>query len=156
MKKVSIFILVAVTILSCTITPSGGPPTASSATSSPSISISPTESSTPIPPTETSMPTPTPTPAPPETLTAIPTVESLKAKVTTDLLSCRYGPGTEYLYLYALKAGANIKLIGRTDANNWVWVDGKNKCWVNAKFLEIKGNKLSLPVVYPGVAKLPI
>jgi uncharacterized protein YraI len=83
-------------------------------------------------------------------------VESLKAKVTVDLLSCRYGPGAEYLYLYALKAGANIKLIGRTDANNWVWVDGTNKCWVNAKFLDIAGDKMSLPVVYPGIAKLPI
>jgi uncharacterized protein YraI len=102
------------------------------------------------------MPTLTPTPAPTETRTAIPTVESLKASVTADLLSCRYGPGAEYLYLYALKAGANIKLIGRTDANNWVWVDGKNKCWVNAKFLEIAGDQMSLPIVYPGIAKLPI
>jgi len=83
-------------------------------------------------------------------------VESLKAKVTADLLSCRYGPGAEYLYLYALKAGANIKLIGRTDANNWVWVDGTNKCWVNTKFLEIAGDWEALPVVYPGIAKLPI
>jgi uncharacterized protein YraI len=83
-------------------------------------------------------------------------VESLKAKVTADLLSCRYGPGAEYLYLYALRAGANIKLIGRTDANDWVWVDGTNKCWVNAKFLDVAGDWMSLPVVYPGIAKLPI
>jgi len=83
-------------------------------------------------------------------------VESLKAKVMADLLSCRYGPGAEYLYLYALRAGANIKLIGRTDANNWVWVDGTNKCWVHSQFLEIAGDWKSLPVVYPGIAKLPI
>lgn len=86
-----------------------------------------------------------------------PTVESLKAVVTANLLSCRYGPGAEYLFLYGLRKGANIKLIGRTDdANwNWVYVDGKNKCWVNAKFIEIAGEKNSLPVVYPGAAKLP-
>jgi hypothetical protein len=83
-------------------------------------------------------------------------VESLKATVKADLLSCRYGPGAEYLYLYALRTTANIKLIGRTDANNWLWVDGKNKCWVNAKFLEIQGDPLSLPIVYPGIAKLPV
>jgi uncharacterized protein YraI len=83
-------------------------------------------------------------------------VESLKAKVTTALLSYRYGPGAEYLYLYALRAGANIKLIGRTDANDWVWVDGTNKCWVKSTFLEIAGDWRSLPVVYPGIAKLPI
>jgi hypothetical protein len=88
--------------------------------------------------------------------TSLPTVESLKATVTADLLSCRYGPGAEYLYLYALRRTANIQLIGRTDANNWVWVEGKNKCWVNAKFLEIQGDPTSLPIVYPDIAKLPV
>src|SRR5215470_12564771 len=133
MKKGSIFIIVSLTILSCTLSTSGGQPTASSstATSSTSISIPSTETFTAISRTESLMPTLTMAPPPTETITAIPTVESLKAKVTADLLSCRYGPGAEYLYLYALKAGANIKLVGRTDANNWVWVDGKNKCWVN-------------------------
>lgn len=81
---------------------------------------------------------------------------SLKAKVTTEKLSCRYGPGAEYLYLYALNQTANIKIIGRTDANNWLWVDGTNKCWINAKFVEIAGDPKSLPIVYPGLAKLPV
>jgi hypothetical protein len=90
-------------------------------------------------------------------MTPIPVVDSLKAKVTAERLSCRYGPGAEYLYLYALKVGANIKLIGRTDANNWVWVDGDNKCWVNTKFLEVDGDWKMLPIVYPGIADhLPV
>jgi uncharacterized protein YraI len=101
-------------------------------------------------------PTATPTVSVTQTNTSLPVVESLKATVTADLLSCRYGPGAEYLYLYALRKTANIKLIGRTDANNWVWVDGTNKCWVNAKFLEIQGDPTSLPIVYPGTAKLPV
>jgi len=98
------------------------------------------------------------TPRPIETISPspLPVVESLKAKVTAQLLSCRYGPGAEYLFLYALRAGANIKLIGRTDGNDWVWVDGTNKCWVKSSFLEIAGDRMSLPVVYPGIAKLPI
>lgn len=96
------------------------------------------------------------TASPLPSITTLPTVESLKATVTADLLSCRYGPGAEYLYLYALRKAANIKLIGRTDANNWVWVDGKSKCWVNTNFLEIQGDPLSLPVVYPDIAKLPV
>lgn len=128
-------------------------------TSIPSIS-SPqgAETFTPIPTlTETLAPLPTETATPTETQTQtpIPTVESLKARVTAEKLSCRYGPGAEYLYLYALNQTANIKLIGRTDANNWVWVDGTNKCWVNAKFIEIVGDPKSLPIVYPGL-KLPI
>jgi len=76
--------------------------------------------------------------------------------VTADLLSCRYGPGSEYLFLYGLRKGANIKLIGRTEGNNWVYVDGKNKCWVNVEYINIAGDKNSLLVVYPGIAKLPV
>lgn len=104
----------------------------------------PTETFTPIPPTETSTPT------------EIPFVDSLNATVTADLLSCRYGPGAEYLYLYGLRKGANIQLMGRTDGNNWVEVAGQNKCWVNAKFIEIKGDPQTLKVTYPNEYKLPV
>jgi hypothetical protein len=78
--------------------------------------------------------------------------------VTADRLSCRYGPGPEYLYLFAFRAGANIELIGRVDAENWNWVLVKNQvpCWISANFIEVQGDILSLPVMYPDVAKLPI
>lgn len=117
-----------------------------------STSIPFTETLPPIPTltaTSTSAPTETPTQTP------IPTVESLDAKVIAEKLSCRYGPGALYLYLYALNGTANIKLIGRTDANSWVWVDGINKCWVHSKFLDINGDPQTLPIVYPGL-KLPV
>jgi uncharacterized protein YraI len=104
----------------------------------------PTETFTPVPPTETNTPT------------AIPFVDRLKATVTANLLSCRYGPGSEYLYLYGLRKGANIELMGRTDGNNWVEVVGKNLCWVNAKFIEIKGDPKTLRVTYPNEYKLPV
>jgi hypothetical protein len=105
-------------------------------------------------PTETSIPTDTPAPA--LTETPVP-VASLRGTVTDSQLSCRYGPGPRYLFLYAFKKGANIKLIGRTDAGNWqwVWVDGSNKCWVDTGSLSIEGNWKLLPVVYPGDATLP-
>ena len=123
-------------------------------TSSPATA---TETSTP-PPTDTTVPTDTATLAPTDTptQTPLPVVESLKATVTADLLSCRYGPGAYYLFLYGLRKDANIKLIGRTDANNWVYVDGKNKCWVNTNYLEIQGNPMSLEIVYPGKVNLPV
>lgn len=160
-NKVILLILFVLTTLACNLT--GGTP----ASPSPAVESSPThvppsetipatsvpETFTPIP-TLTFTPTPLPTDTP--TFTPLPVVESLKARVTANLLSCRYGPGAEYLYLYALVEGANIKLIGRTDANNWVWVDGKNKCWVNTKFLEVAGDWKMLPIVYPGTAKLPV
>ncbi len=85
-------------------------------------------------------------------------VTKLKATVTAGLLSCRYGPGAEYLYLYALRQGANITLVGRTDGDNWhwAWVDGRNRCWVNTSYLRVDGDWRQLPVVYPGLARLPV
>jgi hypothetical protein len=87
-------------------------------------------------------------------------VESLKATVTVDgFLSCRYGPGPNYLFLDALRTGTNLILIGRTDGDNWNWVyvrGSANNCWVHAGFIEIMGDRLSLPIVYPGSARLPV
>ncbi|HMN00260.1 MAG TPA: hypothetical protein PKC99_14715, partial [Anaerolineales bacterium] len=118
---------------------------------------------TPLPPSDTPAPSATPTPAFTPTSTAtetpspIPTVESLKAVVNTNLLSCRYGPGPEYLYLDAFRQGLHLTLVGQTGGNNWVWVKGdKNNCWVNAKFLDIEGDFKTLPIVYPEPAHIPI
>jgi hypothetical protein len=105
-------------------------------------------------PTSTRIAPATATPTP----TAIPTIERLDATVNADLLSCRYGPGPSYLFLYGLRKGANIVLVGRTDADNWNWVyvQGKSPCWVKTDFLDLHGQWLSLPIVYPGIAKLPV
>ena len=164
MKNNSLYFLILFIAMTLACNSSTGLPPASP---SPILADTPTgipaaEAFTPIPTTLTStavtLPTDAPTPiaSPLGTETPMPTVASLKAKVTAEKLSCRYGPGAEYLYLYALNQTANIKLIGRTDANNWLWVDGTNKCWVNAKFVEIVGDPKSLPIVYPGLAKLPV
>lgn len=113
-------------------------------------------------PTLPGKPTPTPTsnlpPTTPVTATPRPSVESLEAKVTAGLLSCRYGPGPDYLYLFAFRQNAEIRLVGRVDADNWnwVWVENETRCWVNAKFLQVEGEIRDLPIVYPGQAKLPI
>ena len=112
----------------------------------------------------TAMPSPMETPSPAASATIAPTlaptlgIQSLSATVSVRLLSCRYGPGPEYLYLYALRGGANIKVIGRTDGDNWpwAWVDGRNRCWVNTKYLTVQGDWRQLPIVYPGIARLPI
>lgn len=123
-----------------TVTQTPVPPPVSSETPSP---IPPTETASPVPPTVTASP--------------IPAVDSLAAVVTADRLSCRYGPGAEYLYLYGLREGLKLKLIGQTGGNNWVWVEGtKNNCWVNIKFIIIDGDFKTLPIVYPDPAGLPI
>lgn len=119
-------------------------PTLEAFTSTP---IPPTETFTPLPPTETSTPTETPLPA----------VQSLKAKVSADRLSCRYGPGAEYLYLIGFRKTTPVELIGRTSGeSNWVLVQNSpQKCWVNAKFLDISGDFHALPLMYPDGYKLP-
>ncbi len=127
----------------------------------PTESLTPTVTQTTSPtPTETSTETPTPseTPTPLPSDTPLPAVESLKAEVIAPLLSCRYGPGPDYLYLFAFRRGANIKLIGRVNADNWDWVLVENRvnCWVKAIFLDVQGYISDLPVVYPDLAKLPI
>jgi len=158
-------ILTALLILgACTGTPSPVPVVTATATntsrttetatlpsSAETASVTPTEA-------VTDTPDPSETPLPSATNTAVPTVENLKASVSADLLSCRYGPGPEYLYLFAFRRGANIELIGRVDASNWKWVLVENQvpCWAHANFLDIQGDIQSLPVVYPGIAKLPI
>jgi uncharacterized protein YraI len=142
-------------LTACTM-PSDAPDPAATNTVAPPA-VPPTETTIPviIPPTETLTPIP-PTAEATSTPTAVPYAESLDATVTADSLSCRYGPGAEYLYLYGLKKGANIQLIGRTDGNNWVMVKGKNLCWLNAKFVEIKGDPQTLKVTYPGEYELPV
>jgi uncharacterized protein YraI len=157
MKKLLATSLALIFLLTACTLPSATPvdaPAPAATTAAPPTSI-PTDTPAPTlaPPTETLTLTPIP---PTNTPTAIPVVNSLDATVTADLLSCRYGPGAEYLYLYGLKKGANIQIIGRTDGNNWVMVKGKNLCWVNAKFIETKGDPQTLKVVYPGEYKLPV
>jgi uncharacterized protein YraI len=109
-----------------------------------------------LPLTETLTPTVLPsTVTPTNTTTSIPFVESLKATVRADLLSCRYGPGPEYLYLFAFKKGANIELIGRVEGNNWVLVENKpQRCWIKADFVAIQGDPQTLKPMYPDGFKL--
>ena len=165
MKVRNLYALILVILILNACNSTNGSPTASP-------SSVPADTSTSLPSTEPSPPLPTltftpnrtltftSTPVPTETITStpVPVVERLKAKVTTRLLSCRYGPGPEYLYLFALRQGANIELVGRVDAGNWdwVWVENQTRCWVNAQFLDVSGDIKSLPIVYPGIAKLPI
>lgn len=102
------------------------------------ILVLPTETFIPLPPTETNTPT------------AIPFVDSLKATVTADKLVCRYGPGANYLYLFALIRGANIKLIGRADGNKWVLVENEpQRCWINSEFVKTQGDPQTLKSMYP-------
>ena len=146
-----IFLLTACTLPSAApVDPVSAPAPATTTAAPPTEFPTDTPSPTLALPTETL----TPTAASTSTPTTIPFVESLKATVLGGFLTCRYGPGAEYLSLFAFNEGANIQIIGRTDGNNWVLVENKIRCWVNAKFLDIKGDKDTLKVMYPNEFKL--
>lgn len=88
-----------------------------------------------------------------------PTPVILRGEVTVERLSCRYGPGPMYLYLYALVEGAVQEVIGRTDTGAWVLTrarGGQIVCWVNVKYLTLNGDVMLLPVVYPDGYRLPV
>jgi uncharacterized protein YraI len=156
MKKIPVISLTLIFLLTACSLPANVPVPANTFIAAPPVILS---TNTPVPtlapPAETLTPIP-PTEAATSTSTVIPFAESLEAKVTADVLSCRYGPGAEYLYFDGFKKGLKLKLVGRTDGNNWVMVKGKHSCWVNAKFLEIKGDPQTLKVTYPDEYKLPV
>jgi len=83
----------------------------------------------------------------------------LRGVVNVAKLSCRYGPGPMYLYLYGLVEGAIQEVIGRTDTGAWVLTRAKGSrtvCWVNAKYLTLSGDVMLLEVVYPDKYRLPV
>jgi hypothetical protein len=102
-------------------------------------------------------PTETFTPVPTQTPTQIAYVDVLKATVISDKLVCRYGPGANYLYLFAFVKGANIKLIGKADGNAWALVENEpQRCWVNSEFVETQGDTNTLHPMYPDGYKIPV
>jgi len=119
----------------------------------------PVASNTPVPTatfaatstlTETLTPVPTASPIP--TASPVPTYAILRGVVIPDKVSCRYGPGAMYLYLYGMVQGATQDIIGRTDTGKWVLTrsHGDNKsCWVKTEFMDIKGDVMSVEMVYP-------
>jgi hypothetical protein len=107
--------------------------------------------------TQTLEPTSTATATPSETPAITSTPAILRGQINVEKVACRYGPGPDYLYLYGLQQGANQDVIGRTDTGTWLLTRsrGDNKaCWVNAKFLTLNGDVMSLEMVYPDKFKL--
>jgi hypothetical protein len=106
--------------------------------------------------TETPAPSETPTQEP--TITPIPTYAILRGVVIPDKVGCMYGPGAMYLYLYGMVKGATQDIIGRTDTGKWVLTRArgdKTVCWVKASLLDIKGDVMSVEMVYPDKYSIP-
>jgi len=137
------------------------PSSVPASTITPYLSATSTEppSSTPEPTaTFTLEPSNTYTPEPSASPSAEPTYAILRGEVIPDKVSCRYGPGAMYLYLYGMNKGAMQDVIGRTDTGQWLLTRSRGDdkaCWVKAEFMNMKGDVMSLQMVYPDHFKIP-
>lgn len=114
----------------------------------PSAPPTPTASNTAPPPTATATateratPSPTLTPSETATPTIAPTYAILRGKVSVDgRLTCRAGPGPDYLYKFTFGDRASIDILGRMEYSEWILVraaGGTNRCWVNSNFVEFE------------------
>ncbi|MBI5962430.1 MAG: hypothetical protein HY863_03050 [Chloroflexi bacterium] len=104
-------------------------------------------------PAVTSTPTtaPSATPRPASTLTAVPLEVTLHVK--SELINCRFGPGTAYVLLNELHRDQFARVAGRNDSSTWLYIrDPGNPggfCWVSADVVEAQGQVDQLPVTLP-------
>jgi len=95
---------------------------------------------------------------PSETPTPIFTPKPLHGVVNVEKVSCRYGPGAMYLYLYGMVQGATQDLLGRNQTGAWILTTSRGdtkSCWVKADLMNINGDALTLPVIAADDYHLP-
>jgi hypothetical protein len=67
-------------------------------------------------------------------------------------LTCRVGPGPDYLYKFTFGDTARIDILGRMEYSHWILVraaGGTNRCWVNSNFVEFEGGLAALGKLDP-------
>jgi len=109
-----------------------------------------TETPTMPPPSATLRPTPFPTSTP-----APPTAALL---VKSELVNCRFGPGTIFLTINELKQGQSLRAMGRNNASNWFYVNDPGNpggfCWISSDVVETQDDIKDLTIVPPPVASI--
>ncbi|MEK6751477.1 MAG: SH3 domain-containing protein [Chloroflexota bacterium] len=102
---------------------------------------------TPIPTINTQI-LPSATPVPPT-----PTSAQVRVRITSELVNCRFGPGTNYQLVTELRQGQTEQAVGRNEASTWWYVrDPGNPggfCWVSADVTEAQGDASQLQVAQP-------
>ena len=176
---IGLLLVVGVILAAPMLATPAAPVTATATTEAPVASTSTqtlvpvTSSFTPKPVVSTRTQTPAPSPITPtltETATLVPAVSCVapsQGTIVAENLSCRYGPGANYLYRAGLVKGEQVDILGRADTayGTWVyvqtsWVDlqtqNKVKCWINSspKYVEMQGDVSCLDSYYPEKAPL--
>ena len=109
----------------------------------------------PPPPADTPMPTDTPVPTPVSSPTPTPQPEAV---VAVDLLNLRAGPDTNYDILTMMEEGTRLKMVGRTEANDWLKVvtaDGREG-WVFAEMVTVSGDLRAIAVAQAPATPTPL
>jgi hypothetical protein len=139
-------------------------------TPSPAPSLSPTFTFTPD---VTATQTPTPSPSTTATQTQTPTVSQTPTETPTPTITltptfsfpvatvlnqstCRYGPGTAYLYSDGLYPGDQVEVHGRNYNSTWLFVKNEKSgryCWVSSTLVEVQGNVETVAVTQPSLPK---
>jgi hypothetical protein len=79
--------------------------------------------------------------------------------VTIDQAVCHYGPGAPYLYKYGVYKGSNLEIIARAEPGEYIEVQairGTNPCWLNPKYMNIKGDLKDVQPINPLDVNLPL
>ena len=123
-------------------------------TPEPTATATPTS---PPPPTDTPLPTDTPVPISVPSLTPTPQPQP-EAVVAVDLLNLRAGPDTTYDILTMMEEGTKLKVVGRTEANDWLRVvtaDGREG-WVFAEMVTVSGDLGAIAVAQAPATPTPL
>jgi hypothetical protein len=101
-----------------------------------------------VTPTATLSP-PTSSPTPTLAFTATPV--EIDLRVTSELINCRFGPGTVYELMNELHKGQSARVVGRNELSTWWYIrdpgNPNGLCWVSANVTETQGTTEELPVV---------
>jgi hypothetical protein len=108
-------------------------------TPKPTFTPGPTATDTPIPTNTPNVPPPTDTPSSPPTPVPTPAPPQPEAVVATKVLNVRSGPGANYSRVGQIKEGERLKVIGRTDASDWLKIVTSNgqEGWVATEFVTV-------------------
>jgi len=133
------------------------PTPVSTPTRTPKPTITPTSDATDTPfPTNTpNLPPPTDTPSSPSAPTPIPQPE---ATVAIKVLNVRSGPGTNYSKVRQVKEGERLKVIGRTEASDWLKIVTSNgqEGWVAAEYVTVNADLGPVAVAQAPPAPTPL
>ena len=96
---------------------------------------------------------PTPTASAP----GAPSAAIMTGRVTVTGLNVRGGPGVDQPIVGELRAGDAVGVVGRSEEGDWLnieWPDAQDGAWVAARYIELTGSAVGLPV--SGVATSPV